>query len=128
MKTANEATHGLNGHGLNGHSLNGHRSDGMNPIEAKTDAIISCIKANEGKLSLIACVIMALLIGPVVYYDVTHSKPTPDPYSAIKTQIDNIDLDQPKHDIRLELDEIESAVEDLRPGYEPDPPTVPGGA
>jgi hypothetical protein len=131
MKTTNGAAHSLNGHGLNGHGLNdhgqnGHRSYGMNPVEAKTDTIISCIKANEGKLSLIAYVIMALLIGPVVYYDVTHSKPTLDPYSAIKTQIENIDLDQPKHDIRLELDEIKSAVEDLRPGYEPDPPTMHG--
>jgi hypothetical protein len=131
MKTTNGAAHSLNGHGLNGHGLNdhgqnGHRSYGMNPVEAKTDTIISCIKANEGKLSLIAYVILALLFVGWVYSGGIHIQPTPDPYSAIKTQIDNIDLDQPNHDIRLELNEIESAVEDLRPGYEPDPPTMHG--
>jgi hypothetical protein len=128
MKTANGAAHSLNGHGLNGHSQNGHRSYTPDPVEAKRDAIISWIKDNEGKLSLIAYVIMALLLFVGFSCGLIHVQPTPDPYRAIKTQIDNIDLDRPKHDIRLELDEIESAVEDLRPGYEPDPPTMPGGA
>jgi hypothetical protein len=119
MKATNGAAHSLNGHGLNGHSQNGHRSYTLDPIEAKRDAI-------KGKLGLIACIIIALLIGGWACYGI-HIQPTPDPYNAIEAQIDNIDLDQPKHDIRLELDEIKSAVEDLRPGYEPDPPTVPGG-
>jgi hypothetical protein len=122
MKATNGTAHSLNGHGQNG-----HRPYGMNPIEAKTDAIISWIKDNEGKLSLIACVILALLFVGWVYSGGIHIQPTPDPYSAIKAQIDNIDLDQPKHDIRNQLDEIKSAVEDLRPEEEPDRPTMPGG-
>jgi hypothetical protein len=118
--------HGLTGHSQNGHSQNGHHSYGMNRIAAKTDAIISWIQDNEGKLSLFACGLLALLLYGGVSCGFIRVQPTPDPYSAIKTQIDNIDLDRPKHDIRLELDQIESAVEDLRPEEEPDGPTMFG--
>jgi hypothetical protein len=127
MKTANGAAHGLNGHGLNGHGQNGHRPYTLAPIKAKRDAIISWIQDNELKLSLFAYVILALLFVGGVNSGLIHIKPTPDPYSAIKTQIDNIDLDRPKHDIRNELDKIESDIDDLRPQEEPDRPTIPGG-
>jgi hypothetical protein len=80
----------------------------MDRTEAKKDAL-------RGKLGLIGCIAIAILLGGGFYYDVTHLQPSPDPYTAIETQIDDIDLDQPKHDIRNELNNIKSAVEDLRP-------------
>jgi len=43
-----------------------------------------------------------------------HQQAQPDPINAIETQIENIDLDRSKAEIRKDLDEIEKAVNDLK--------------
>src|SRR5215831_15186406 len=87
---------------------------------AKLDRIEAKREAWKGRLGLAACVAIALVLGGGFYYDVTHLQTPPDPYIAIETQIDNIDLDQPKHDIRERLNEVKSAIENLRPDDEPE--------
>jgi len=58
-----------------------------------------------------------------------HSpKSGPDPYDAIEAQIDAIDLNQPKTNIRYNLNKIKKAVEGLRPDDRTDPTDQYGGA
>jgi hypothetical protein len=123
-----------NGHHLASANGNGHRpyTNGNDPDVlarlAKLDRIEAKREAWKGRLGLAACVIIALVLGGGFYYDVTHLHTPPDPYIAIETQIDNIDLDQPKHDVREQLNELKSAVEDLRPDNETDQTDRYGGA
>jgi uncharacterized membrane protein YvbJ len=102
---------------LNG---NGHRpyTNGNDPYTLARLAKLDRIKARregwKAMLVLIGGAAVAILMIGWFYYDLTHMKTPPDPVDAIEAQIDNIDLDQPKHDIRTSLDNIKSAVEELR--------------